>query len=152
MSALWKSLPLSSSVIPGAGSDRLQPPVPSPCLPCVKKFVSRRWRGAGGSSPPPVNGERHCWPGWRRKSVKRPLSWLIDRSPVNVGLSVGSAELVELAELKLPGEPGAVEELRRILPVAADAGKMPDTVVLGSPFPLLQEELQRAAGRHAADR
>ncbi len=67
---------------------------------------------------------------------------------------LGSAELVELAEAKLHGEPVPLEELRRILRPWLRMQEPPDTVVLGrTHFPLLQEELQRVlAGRHTADR
>ncbi len=57
---------------------------------------------------------------------------------------LGSAELVELAEAKLHGEPVPLEELRRILRPWLRMQEPPDTVVLGcTHFPLLQEELQR---------
>lgn len=55
---------------------------------------------------------------------------------------LGSAELVELAEAKLHGEPVSLEELRKILRPWLRMKEPPDTVVLGcTHFPLLQEEL-----------
>ncbi len=50
---------------------------------------------------------------------------------------LGSAELVELAEAKLHGEPVPLEELRRILRPWLRMQEPPDTVVLGcTHFPL----------------
>lgn len=57
---------------------------------------------------------------------------------------LGSAELVELAEAKLHGEPVSLDELRRILRPWLRMPEPPDTVVLGcTHFPLLQEELKQ---------
>lgn len=57
---------------------------------------------------------------------------------------LGSAELVELAEAKLQGNPVPLEEVRRILQPWLRMKEPPDTVVLGcTHFPLLNEELQQ---------
>ncbi len=81
-----------------------------------------------------------------RGTVKRPYTReLIDRFANECRIEMlGSAELVELAEAKLHGEPVPLEELRRILRPWLRMQEPPDTVVLGcTHFPLLQEELQR---------
>ncbi|MBJ3815243.1 glutamate racemase [Shimwellia pseudoproteus] len=55
---------------------------------------------------------------------------------------LGSAELVELAEAKLHGEPVSLDALRKILRPWLRMPEPPDTVVLGcTHFPLLREEL-----------
>ncbi|MTH46933.1 glutamate racemase [Intestinirhabdus alba] len=55
---------------------------------------------------------------------------------------LGSAELVELAEAKLHGDPVSLDELRRILRPWLRMPEPPDTVVLGcTHFPLLRDEL-----------
>lgn len=55
---------------------------------------------------------------------------------------LGSAELVELAEAKLHGEPVSLEKLRKVLRPWLRMKEPPDTVVLGcTHFPLLQKEL-----------
>ena len=80
-----------------------------------------------------------------RGTVKRPYTReLIDRFANECRIEMlGSAELVELAEAKLHGEPVPLEELRRILRPWLRMQEPPDTVVLGcTHFPLLQEELQ----------
>ncbi|GLR08799.1 glutamate racemase [Mixta theicola] len=56
---------------------------------------------------------------------------------------LGSAELVELAEMKLHGQTIPLETIRRILQPWLRMPEPPDTVVLGcTHFPLLAEELQ----------
>ncbi|ARJ42047.1 glutamate racemase [Pantoea alhagi] len=56
---------------------------------------------------------------------------------------LGSAELVELAEMKLHGQTIPLETIRRILQPWLRMSEPPDTVVLGcTHFPLLAEELQ----------
>ena len=65
----------------------------------------------------------------------------------------GSAELVELAEAKLRGEPADAEAYRRILGdlLARPGGERIDTVVLAcTHFPLVEEELEAAAPRPLA--
>ncbi|MCL2891854.1 glutamate racemase [Brenneria tiliae] len=60
-------------------------------------------------------------------------------------LSLGSAELVELAEAKLQGETIATEDLQKILRPWLRLAEPPDTVVLGcTHFPLLTQELRLA--------
>lgn len=57
---------------------------------------------------------------------------------------LGSAELVELAEAKLHGQPVSIEEVKRILQPWLRMQEPPDTVVLGcTHFPLISEELQQ---------
>lgn len=57
---------------------------------------------------------------------------------------LGSAELVELAEAKLHGQPVAIEDVKRILQPWLRMQEPPDTVVLGcTHFPLISEELQQ---------
>jgi len=56
---------------------------------------------------------------------------------------LGSAELVELAEMKLHGQTVSLDAVRRILQPWLRMNEPPDTVVLGcTHFPLLTEELQ----------
>lgn len=58
--------------------------------------------------------------------------------------SLGSAELVELAEAKLRGERISLAALRKIMRPWLRMPEPPDTVVLGcTHFPLLQDELQQ---------
>lgn len=60
-------------------------------------------------------------------------------------LSLGSSELVELAEAKLQGNRIATEDLQKILRPWLRLPEPPDTVVLGcTHFPLLSEELRLA--------
>ncbi|RLM26654.1 glutamate racemase [Brenneria alni] len=60
-------------------------------------------------------------------------------------LSLGSSELVELAEAKLQGETIAIEDLQKILRPWLRLPEPPDTVVLGcTHFPLLARELHLA--------
>ncbi|MCG8709471.1 glutamate racemase [Brenneria sp. 4F2] len=60
-------------------------------------------------------------------------------------LSLGSSELVELAEAKLQGESIATEDLQKILRPWLRLPEPPDTVVLGcTHFPLLAAELRLA--------
>jgi glutamate racemase len=62
----------------------------------------------------------------------------------------GSAELVELAEGKLRGEPGAPERYRRVLDglLGQPGGDRIDTIVLAcTHFPLVEAELAAAASR-----
>lgn len=60
-------------------------------------------------------------------------------------LSLGSSELVELAEAKLQGETISTVDLQKLLRSWLRLPEPPDTVVLGcTHFPLLAEELQRA--------
>ncbi|PWC15350.1 glutamate racemase [Brenneria corticis] len=60
-------------------------------------------------------------------------------------LSLGSAELVALAEAKLQGETIATEDLQKILRPWLRLAEPPDTVVLGcTHFPLLAQELRLA--------
>jgi glutamate racemase len=79
-----------------------------------------------------------------RGTVKRPYTReLIERFANECQIEMlGSAELVELAEAKLHGEPVELDELRRILRPWLKMPEPPDTVVLGcTHFPLLQDEL-----------
>lgn len=79
-----------------------------------------------------------------RATVKRPYTHeLIERFATDCKVhSLGSAELVELAEKKLHGENISLEELRKILAPWLKMKEPPDTVVLGcTHFPLLAEEL-----------
>lgn len=79
-----------------------------------------------------------------RATVKRPYTQeLIERFATDCKVhSLGSAELVELAERKLHGEEITLDELRRILAPWLKMKEPPDTVVLGcTHFPLLAEEL-----------
>jgi glutamate racemase len=65
----------------------------------------------------------------------------------------GSAELVELAEAKLRGEPTRPDAYRRILDglFAQPEGERIDTIVLAcTHFPLVEDELAAAAGRPIA--
>ncbi len=57
---------------------------------------------------------------------------------------LGSAELVQLAEAKLHGQPVSLEAIKRILQPWLRMPEPPDTVVLGcTHFPLLNAELQQ---------
>jgi len=79
-----------------------------------------------------------------RGTVRRPYTHeLVARFATECKIEMlGSAELVELAEAKLHGEPVPLEELRKILRPWLKMKEPPDTVVLGcTHFPLLQEEL-----------
>ncbi|MCT4707593.1 glutamate racemase [Enterobacteriaceae bacterium H11S18] len=79
-----------------------------------------------------------------RGTVRRPYTHeLVARFATECKIEMlGSAELVELAEAKLHGEPVSLEELRHILRPWLRMKEPPDTVVLGcTHFPLLQEEL-----------
>ncbi|WP_435928306.1 glutamate racemase [Dryocola sp. BD613] len=79
-----------------------------------------------------------------RGTVRRPYTHeLVARFATECKIEMlGSAELVELAEAKLHGEPVSLEELRKILRPWLRMKEPPDTVVLGcTHFPLLQEEL-----------
>ena len=79
-----------------------------------------------------------------RATVRRPYTHeLIARFATECHIEMlGSAELVEMAEAKLHGEPVSLDELRRILRPWLRMPEPPDTVVLGcTHFPLLQEEL-----------
>ncbi|WP_220267143.1 glutamate racemase [Enterobacter sp. Colony194] len=79
-----------------------------------------------------------------RATVRRPYTHeLISRFANECRIEMlGSAELVELAEAKLHGEPVSLDELRRILKPWLRMPEPPDTVVLGcTHFPLLQDEL-----------
>ena len=81
-----------------------------------------------------------------RGTVKRPYTReLISRFANECKIEMlGSAELVELAEAKLHGEPVPLDELRRILRPWLRMQEPPDTVVLGcTHFPLLAEELMQ---------
>ena len=81
-----------------------------------------------------------------RGTVKRPYTReLIDRFANECRIEMlGSAELVELAEAKLHGEPVPLEELRRILRPWLRMQEPPDTVVLGcTHFPYFKEALCR---------
>jgi len=81
-----------------------------------------------------------------RGTVKRPYTHeLIARFANECRIEMlGSAELVELAEAKLHGNPVPLDELRRILRPWLRMPEPPDTVVLGcTHFPLLQEELSQ---------
>ncbi len=65
----------------------------------------------------------------------------------------GSAELVELAEAKLRGEPADIEDYRRILDdlLSRPQGDRIDTIVLAcTHFPLVQSELEAASPRPLA--
>ncbi|ELK5555021.1 glutamate racemase, partial [Salmonella enterica] len=79
-----------------------------------------------------------------RATVKRPYTHeLIARFANECQIAMlGSAELVELAEVKLHGDSVSLEELRRILRPWLRMPEPPDTVVLGcTHFPLLRDEL-----------
>ncbi len=79
-----------------------------------------------------------------RGTVRRPYTHeLVARFATECKIEMlGSAELVELAEAKLHGEPVSLDELRKILRPWLRMKEPPDTVVLGcTHFPLLQEEL-----------
>ena len=79
-----------------------------------------------------------------RATVKRPYTHeLIERFATDCKVhSLGSAELVELAERKLHGEEVPLDELRKILTPWLKMKEPPDTVVLGcTHFPLLADEL-----------
>ena len=81
-----------------------------------------------------------------RGTVKRPYTHeLVARFAKECKTEMlGSAELVELAEAKLHGQPVATEEVRRILQPWLRMKEPPDTVVLGcTHFPLISEELQQ---------
>lgn len=147
MSALWKSLPLSSSVIPGAGGDRLQYRQYR-LLPALREKFAFPVVGVVPAIKPAARLTANGIVGLlaTRGTVKRPYTReLIDRFANECRIEMlGSAELVELAEAKLHGEPVPLEELRRILRPWLRMQEPPDTVVLGcTHFPLLQEELQR---------
>lgn len=79
-----------------------------------------------------------------RATVKRPYTHeLIERFATDCKVhSLGSAELVELAERKLHGEAVSLDVLRKILTPWLKMKEPPDTVVLGcTHFPLLADEL-----------
>ncbi|WP_130100300.1 glutamate racemase [Siccibacter turicensis] len=79
-----------------------------------------------------------------RATVRRPYTHeLIARFAAECHIEMlGSAELVEMAEAKLHGEPVSLDELRRILRPWLRMPEPPDTVVLGcTHFPLLADEL-----------
>ncbi|MBI6528429.1 glutamate racemase [Proteus vulgaris] len=79
-----------------------------------------------------------------RATVKRPYTHeLIERFATDCKVhSLGSAELVELAERKLHGEEVSLDELRKILTPWLKMKEPPDTVVLGcTHFPLLADEI-----------
>ncbi|EOC1306674.1 glutamate racemase [Cronobacter dublinensis] len=79
-----------------------------------------------------------------RGTVKRPYTHELIARFANECLieMLGSAELVEIAEAKLHGEPVSLEALRRVLRPWLRMPEPPDTVVLGcTHFPLLAEEL-----------
>ncbi|ELY4664852.1 MULTISPECIES: glutamate racemase [Cronobacter] len=79
-----------------------------------------------------------------RGTVKRPYTHeLIARFANECRIEMlGSAELVEIAEAKLHGEPVSLEALRRVLRPWLRMPEPPDTVVLGcTHFPLLADEL-----------
>ncbi|WP_193016597.1 glutamate racemase [Proteus sp. FME41] len=79
-----------------------------------------------------------------RATVKRPYTHeLIERFATDCKVhSLGSAELVELAEKKLHGETVSLDALRKILAPWLKMKEPPDTVVLGcTHFPLLADEL-----------
>ncbi|NCI15989.1 glutamate racemase [Cronobacter muytjensii] len=79
-----------------------------------------------------------------RGTVKRPYTHeLIARFANECQIEMlGSAELVEIAEAKLHGEPVSLEALRRVLRPWLRMPESPDTVVLGcTHFPLLADEL-----------
>ncbi|KFX00667.1 glutamate racemase [Pectobacterium betavasculorum] len=82
-----------------------------------------------------------------RATVQRPYTHeLITRFATDCQiLSLGSSELVELAEAKLQGEVIPISELQKILRPWLRLPEPPDTVVLGcTHFPLLAEELKMA--------
>ncbi|MDK1186248.1 glutamate racemase [Cronobacter turicensis] len=79
-----------------------------------------------------------------RGTVKRPYTHeLIARFANECQIEMlGSAELVEIAEANLHGEPVSLEALRRVLRPWLRMPEPPDTVVLGcTHFPLLADEL-----------
>ncbi|MEN5018450.1 glutamate racemase [Erwinia sp. Eh17-17] len=81
-----------------------------------------------------------------RGTVKRPYTHeLVARFGSECKTEMlGSAELVELAEAKLHGQPVAIEDVKRILQPWLRMQEPPDTVVLGcTHFPLISEELQQ---------
>ncbi|WP_409159819.1 glutamate racemase [Pectobacterium sp. B2J-2] len=82
-----------------------------------------------------------------RATVQRPYTHeLIARFATDCQiLSLGSSELVELAEAKLQGETISISELQKILRPWLRLPEPPDTVVLGcTHFPLLAEDLKAA--------
>ncbi len=140
MSALWKSSLLSSSVIPSAlAVIACNTASTVSCLPCVK--VRFPVVGVVPAIKPAARLTANGIVGLlaTRGTVKRPYTReLIDRFANECRIEMlGSAELVELAEAKLHGEPVPLEELRRILRPWLRMQEPPDTVVLGcTHFPL----------------
>lgn len=81
-----------------------------------------------------------------RGTVKRPYTHeLVARFGSECKTEMlGSAELVELAEAKLHGQPVSIDDMKRILQPWLRMQEPPDTVVLGcTHFPLISEELQQ---------
>ncbi|MBD8164772.1 glutamate racemase [Erwinia persicina] len=81
-----------------------------------------------------------------RGTVKRPYTHeLVARFGSECKTEMlGSAELVELAEAKLHGQPVSIDDVKRILQPWLRMQEPPDTVVLGcTHFPLISEELQQ---------
>jgi len=81
-----------------------------------------------------------------RATVQRPYTHdLIERFATDCKiLMLGSAELVEMAEAKLHGQPIDLAALKKILQPWLRLREPPDTVVLGcTHFPLLSEELSQ---------
>ena len=81
-----------------------------------------------------------------RGTVKRPYTHeLVKQFARECTIEMlGSAELVELAEAKLHGEPVSLDDVRRAVQPWLRMKEPPDTVVLGcTHFPLLRDELQQ---------
>lgn len=81
-----------------------------------------------------------------RGTVKRPYTHeLVKQFARECTIEMlGSAELVELAEAKLHGEPVSLNDVRRAVQPWLRMKEPPDTVVLGcTHFPLLRDELQQ---------
>lgn len=81
-----------------------------------------------------------------RGTVKRPYTHeLVKQFARECTIEMlGSAELVELAEAKLHGEPVSLNDVRRTVQPWLRMKEPPDTVVLGcTHFPLLRDELQQ---------
>ncbi len=81
-----------------------------------------------------------------RGTVKRPYTHeLVKQFARECTIEMlGSAELVELAEAKLHGEPVSLGDVRRAVQPWLRMKEPPDTVVLGcTHFPLLRDELQQ---------
>nr|MDQ6119739.1 glutamate racemase [Klebsiella pneumoniae subsp. pneumoniae] len=140
MSALWKSSPLSSSVILALAVIACNT-ASTVSLPALREKFAFPVVGVVPAIKPAARLTANGIVGLlaTRGTVKRPYTReLIDRFANECRIEMlGSAELVELAEAKLHGEPVPLEELRRILRPWLRMQEPPDTVVLGcTHFPL----------------